>query len=68
MPRTLECTLCRAADKGPLVVLHSPLGNGQEIRPEALRYLAAELAKIADLADAKDMGRDYMPANVTTTY
>jgi len=68
MPRVLEYTLCRAADHEPLVVLQSPLGHGQEIRPAALRALAAELTKIADMADAKDMGCGYMPVNATTTY
>lgn len=43
-------------------MLESPLGNGQEIYPDALRQLAAELVKVADEAEARDMGKGYFPA------
>jgi hypothetical protein len=59
MPRTLEYTLCRSNQNKPLVTLDSPLGNGHEITPDALRRLARELLRIADLADSQDMGRAY---------
>jgi hypothetical protein len=49
-------------------MLESPLGNGQEIYPETLRRLAAELVKIADEADERDMGKGYFPARRTTQF
>lgn len=54
--------------KQPLVMLESPLGNGQEIYPDALRRLAAELVKIAGEAEARDMGKGYCPARKTTQF
>jgi hypothetical protein len=68
MPRTLEYTLCRSNENKPLVTLNSPLGNGQELNPDALRRLAQELRSIADLADAQDMGRAYRPKKGTTEF
>lgn len=58
----LEYRLIQDRQKKPLVTLESPLGNGQEIYPDTLRSLAAELTKIADEADARDMGKGYFPA------
>lgn len=66
--RELEYRLIQDRDKKPLVMLESPLGNGQEIYPDALRRLAAELSKMADEADARDMGKGYFPARKTTQY
>ena len=68
MTRTLEYTLCRSNENKPLVTLNSPLGNGQELNPDALRRLAQELRSIADLADAQDMGRAYRPKKGTTEF
>ncbi len=64
----LEYRLLQDHQKKPLVVIESPLGNGQEVCPAALRRLAAELVKIADEADARDMGRGYFPARKTTQF
>lgn len=64
----LEYRLIQDRHKKPLVELESPLGNGQEIYPDALRRLAAELAKIADEAEARDMGKCYFPARKTTQF
>ena len=50
--RELEYKITKAADGGPLVELRSPMGNGQEIRPDALRSLASRLEAIAEEADA----------------
>lgn len=66
--RELEYRLIQDRDKKPLVMLESPLGNGQEIYPESLRRLAAELAKIADEAEARDMGKGYFPAREITQF
>jgi hypothetical protein len=66
--RELEYRLIQDRDMKPLVMLESPLGNGQEIYPESLRRLAAELAKIADEAEAQDMGKGYFPARKTTQF
>lgn len=49
--RDLEYRVVRDRFNQPLVVLESPLGNGQEIRPDSLRRLAAMLSNIADQAD-----------------
>ena len=68
MPRTLEYTLCRSNENKPLVTLNSPLGNGQELNSDALRRLAHELCRLADLADAQDMGRAYRHKNGTTEF
>lgn len=59
MKRLLEYRIVRAADDMPLVVLESSIGNGHEIRPDALRALATHLLAIADEAAARDMGRGY---------
>ncbi len=64
----LEYRLIQDQHKRPLVMLESPLGNGQEIYPETLRRLAAELVKIADEADERDMGKGYFPARRTTQF
>lgn len=61
MNSSLEYRIVRAADGKPLVSLESPLGNGQEFRPETLRILAKKLLSIADVADERDMGRGYLP-------
>ncbi len=58
----LEYRLIQDRYRKPLVMLESPLGNGQEIYPDALRRLAAELTKVADEAEARDMGKGYSPA------
>jgi hypothetical protein len=68
MKRLLEYRITRAADGRPLVQLDSPMGNGQEIRPDALRRLAAELSQIADEAEAKSMGRGYIASTGKTEY
>lgn len=61
MKRKIEYTICRTSVGTPLVILESPLGNGQELRPDALRRLATAMVTIADEADAADMGRGYHP-------
>jgi hypothetical protein len=66
--RVLECRIIQDRDRQPLVILESPMGNGQEISPEGLRRLAAELIKIADEADQRDMGKGYIPVRMTTQY
>lgn len=68
MNRKLEYRIVRAADGRPLITLESPLGNGQEIRPDAARRLAAALLAIADEADAKDMGCAYHAVHGTTEF
>lgn len=57
--RTLSYTLRRDRHEKPLAVLESPLGNGQELHPEALRRLAAQLLRIADEAAALGPGRRF---------
>lgn len=52
--RTLCYKLCKDRNKQPLVVLESPLGNGQEISPDALRRLAECLNRIAEEAEKVD--------------
>lgn len=64
----LEYRLVQDRHKKPLVILESPLGNGQEVYPDALRRLAAELLKIAAEAEARDMGKGYSPARKTTQF
>ena len=59
--RTLECRLIQDRHHKPLVMIDSSLGNGQEIYPDELRRLAAELSKIADEAEAREMGKGYRP-------
>lgn len=59
MARALQYRIVKAADSGPLVVIDSPLGNGQELRPDATRRLAEALLRIAAEADARDMGDGY---------
>ncbi|ALE53341.1 hypothetical protein AC233_00350 [Burkholderia sp. HB1] len=61
MRRKLEYTLCRTRDNAPRVTLDSPLGNGQEITPTALRALAAALLDIAAEADQLELGEHYRP-------
>lgn len=68
MLRSLEYRIVRAADGRPLVTLESPLGNGQEIRPDALRVLANHLLAIAGEADARNMGRAYLAARGKVDY
>jgi hypothetical protein len=68
MKQPLEYRIVKTYDDKPLVVLESPLGNGQEIRPASLRALAAALIAIADEADRKPMGRGYMPTKAKTEY
>jgi hypothetical protein len=68
MPKALDYRIVKAADNRPLVILESALGNGHEIRPDELRRLADALLKIADQADAKNMGRGYMATKSATTY
>lgn len=64
----LEYRLIQDRHQWPLVVLQSPLGNGQEIFPDSLRRLAAEFSRIADEAEARDMGKRYFPINKTTQF
>lgn len=59
MKRKLEYTLCRTHDDAPMVTLDSPLGNGQEVTPAALRALAAALLDIAEEAEQRDLGKHY---------
>ncbi|AXK38522.1 hypothetical protein [Crenobacter cavernae] len=66
--RELKYTICRDRHGHPLVMLNSPLGNGQEIVPDSLRRLAAALVVIAGEAEAKDMGNGYMPASKSTEF
>ena len=64
----LAYRLIQDRHKRPLIVLDSSLGNGMEISPDALRRLSAEFAKIADEAEARDMGKGYVPALKTARY
>ena len=59
MKRTLTYTLCRTRENAPLVTLDSPLGNGQELDPAALRALARALLDIASEAEQQDLGKHY---------
>jgi hypothetical protein len=59
MKRKLGYPLCRTRDNAPLVTLDSPLGNGQEVTPAALRALAAALHNIAAEAEQQDLGKHY---------
>ena len=68
MAKTLEYRIVKAADGRALAILESSLGNGHEIRPDALRSLSAALLRIADEADAKNMGRGYVQTKSQTTY
>ena len=54
MYRTLEYTLCRTHRGTPLVTLDSPLGNGQEIKPDVLRVLAHALLDVATQAEQQE--------------
>lgn len=56
MKLTLTYTLCRTRQNAPLVTLDSPLGNGQELEPAALRALAKALLDIASEAEQQDLG------------
>lgn len=64
----LEYRLVKDRHKKPLVVIESALGNGQEISPDALRRLAAEFARIADEADARDVVKRYVQIRKTTQF
>lgn len=66
--RELKYTLCQDRHGQPLVMLDSPLGNGQEISPDSLRRLSAALVSIAAEAEVKDMGKFYMPATKSTEF
>ena len=65
---SLEYRLVQDRHKKPLVMIESALGNGQEIYPDMLRSLAAALTKIADDAEARDMGKGYIPSSETTQF
>ncbi|WP_018608166.1 hypothetical protein [Uliginosibacterium gangwonense] len=54
--RKLEYRLIQDRHQESLVMLDSPLGNGQEIYPESLRVLATVL-KIADEAETGEVGK-----------
>jgi hypothetical protein len=56
MRHTLEYTLCRTHRGTPLVTLDSPLGNGQEIKPDTLRALALALLDVAAQAEQQEPG------------
>jgi hypothetical protein len=56
MRQTLEHTLCRTHQGTPLITLDSPLGNGQEIKPDALRALAYALLHVAAQAEQQEPG------------
>ena len=64
----LEYRLIQDRHNKPLVMIESALGNGQEIYPDMLRSLAAALTKIADDAEARDMGKGYIPSRETTQF
>jgi ribosomal protein S11 len=51
--RPLSVTLTATRDGGPLAVINGLPGDGAELRPDALRALAAALLKVADDADAR---------------
>jgi hypothetical protein len=68
MMKTLEYKLIQDRHKKPLITVESSIGNGQELCPNELRNLAAALAKIADEAEKRDMGKGYHPSKRTTTY
>ena len=65
---SLEYRLVQDRHKKPLVMIESALGNGQEIYPDTLRSLAAALAKIADEAEVREMGKGYIPSRETTRF
>ena len=65
---SLEYRLVQDRHKKPLVMIESALGNGQEIYPDTLRSLAAALTKIADEAEARDMGKGYITSRETTRF
>ncbi|MGF6858216.1 hypothetical protein [Paraburkholderia sp. CI3] len=56
MRHTLEYTLCRTHQGTSLVTLDSPLGNGQEIKPDTLRALAYALLDVAAQAERQEPG------------
>jgi hypothetical protein len=56
MKRAIEYTLCRTRRDTPLVTLDSPLGNGQEIKPDTLRALAYALLDVAAQAEQQEPG------------
>lgn len=66
--RELQYRLIRDRHNQPLVSLESPLGNGQEISPHKLRNLAYALIEIATEAEGRDMGKGYLPMNLTREY
>lgn len=64
----LEYRLIQDRHKKPLVVIESALGNGQEMCPDMLRSLAIALFKIAIEAEARDMGKGYLPVKRTIQF
>ena len=64
----LAYKLSKDTRKRPLVVLESPLGNGQEIIPDDLRRLAVCLARIADEADKAEAAGIDMPYSSSVEY
>jgi hypothetical protein len=64
MHHTLEYTLCRTQRGTPLVTLDSPLGNGQEIKPDTPKALAHVLLDVAAQAEQREPGsRHYRKRN-----
>jgi hypothetical protein len=51
----LTYTITKDRHGQPLVTLESPMGNGQDINPAALRDLASLLTRIADQAEQADL-------------
>jgi len=49
----LQVKLTRAYDGGPLAVIDGLPGNGAELRPAQIRFLAAALLRVADDADKR---------------
>ncbi|MGF6877269.1 hypothetical protein [Paraburkholderia sp. MM5477-R1] len=59
MRQTLEYTLCRTHQGTPLITLDSPLGNGQENKPDTLRALAYALLDVATQAEQQEPSRKH---------
>lgn len=66
MSISINATLTRGANGQSLVVLHSVLFNGKEIRPGDLRELGSDLMLLADMAARNSVsGKHWLPTTVT---
>jgi len=66
--RKLEYHIVQDRQMKPLVILESPMGNGQEIGLDSLRELAARLVEIADQADAFGAAQRDLPQRGEADY